>query len=202
METTLVIRQPRRSMGQDERRERIVEAARDCIALSGIHGAAMAEIAERAELGVGQVYRIFESKEALIAQIANEDLAEMRAMLDALDGGAAGLLDEICALVPQSIDRCFDTRRVALRTELAAEAARNPRVAGILQAVDRQGRAAFEELMSALRRSGETVGDFRARCEFVHVLFDGLAVRSINHPQADRAILTRLVQMTLRRLFA
>ncbi|WP_310079848.1 TetR/AcrR family transcriptional regulator [Caulobacter sp. BE254] len=197
-----MIRRSRRSMGLDDRRERIVEAARDCIALSGIHGAAMAEIAERAELGVGQVYRIFESKEALIAQIATDDLAEMRAMLDALDGGPVGLLDEICALVPQSIDRCFDPRRVALRTELAAEAARNPRVAEILRAVDRQGRAAFEELMNALRRPGDAAGDFRARCEIVHVLFDGLAVRSINHPQADRTILTRLVQMTLRRLFA
>lgn len=197
-----MIRQPRRSRGQDERRERIVEAARECIVLSGIHGAAMAEIAERAELGVGQVYRIFESKEALIARIATDDLAEMRAMLDALDGRPAGLLDEICALVPQSIDRCFDPRRVALRTELAAEAARNPRVAEILRAVDQQGRAAFERLMSALRRPDDAASDFRARCEFVHVLFDGLAIRSINHPQADRATLTRLVQMMLRRLFA
>jgi TetR/AcrR family transcriptional repressor of uid operon len=197
-----VTRQPRRSMALDARRERIVQAARDCIVLSGIHGAAMAEIAERAELGVGQVYRIFDSKEALIAQIATDDLAEMRAMLDALDGEPTGLLDKICALVPHSIDRCFDPRRVALRIELAAEAARNPRVAEILRAVDQQGRAAFEDLMSALRRPGEAGGDFRARCEFVHVLFDGLAVRSINHPQADRATLTRLVQMTLRRLFA
>lgn len=196
-----MIRQPPRTARQDQRRERIVEAARDCIVMSGIHGAAMAEIAERAELGVGQVYRIFANKEALIAQIATDDLAEMRAMLDALDDRPAALVDELCALVPGSIDRCFDPRRVALRIEFAAEATRNPRVAEILRAADLQGRAAFERLMDKVRRPDSDPADFRARCACVHVLFDGLAIRSINHPQADRAALTRLVQMTLRRLF-
>lgn len=197
-----MLHQPPRAAKETQRRARIVEAARDCIVMSGIHGAAMAQIAERAELGVGQVYRIFANKEALIAQIAADDLAEMRAMLDALGDHPAALVEDLCALVPQSIDRCFDPRRVALRIEFAAEAARNPRVAEILRAADRQGRAAFERLMGKVRRADADPGDFRARCECVYVLFDGLAIRSVNHPQADRAALARLVQMTLRRLFA
>jgi AcrR family transcriptional regulator len=44
----------------------------------GFHGASMADIAKAAGLSVGQIYRYFENKEAIIAAIVAQDLAEMR----------------------------------------------------------------------------------------------------------------------------
>lgn len=191
-----------RSVERAERQGRIVQAARDCIAESGIHSATVAEIAARAMLGVGQVYRIFESKEAIVSRIANDDLAETRAMIQAAQDSLENIVEALCALAPQAVDRCFDPRRVALRIEFAAEAARNPAVAVILRAADREGRAAFEKALRSDRRLSGDLVDFQARCECVYMLFDGLAVRSLQHPQADRSELTRLVQMMLRRLFS
>ena len=192
---------PGQSVSLETRRDQIVQAARACIIGSGIHGASMAEIAERAGLGVGQIYRVFASKEALIARIAADELAEMRAILDRLAGQPGPLIEALCALVPESVDRCFDPQRGALKLELAAEAARNPAVAVILRASDRDGRAAFEGLMQSLRPEGVTAAAFEARCACVYVLFEGLTIRAINHPQADRAALANLVSMMLRRLF-
>jgi TetR/AcrR family transcriptional repressor of uid operon len=190
-----------RGISLESRREQIVQAARACIIEAGIHGASMAEIAARAELGVGQVYRVFASKEALIARIAADELAEMRAMLDQLAGQPGPLIDALCALVPEAVDRCFDPDRGALKLELAAEAARNTGVAVILRASDRDGRAAFESLMDGLKPADVEAAAFEACCASVYVLFEGLAIRAINHPQADRAALASLVSMLLRRLF-
>jgi len=190
-----------RTVSLEDRRDQIVRAARACIIASGIHGASMAEIAARAGLGVGQLYRVFASKEALIARIAAEELAEMRAMLDQTAGQPGSLIDALCGLVPESVDRCFDPHRVALKLELAAEAARNPAVAVILRASDREGRAAFENLAQGLRPPEIGAAAFEARCACVYVLFEGLAIRAISHPQADRAALASLVSMLLRRLF-
>lgn len=161
----------------------------------------MARIAEQARLGVGQVYRVFDSKEAIIAHIAAEDLAEMRAMLDGLDG-ADDVVDALCALAPEAVDRCFDARRVALRVAFAAEAARNLAVGEILRSVDQQGRTAFAQAMTSTRGSQDDTSDFLARCECAFLLFDGLVIRAVNHPDADRAEIARLVQASLRRLFS
>ena len=105
----------------------------------GIHGAAMAPVARRAALGGGQVYRIFESKAAIIARSAADDRAETRAMLEVLESALGSVVDALCA-GGEAVNRCFDARRIALRVEFAAEAARNPIVAEILRSVYEQGR--------------------------------------------------------------
>jgi len=62
----------------EARRQQILDAACDCVRQAGFHGASMAEIAKAAGLSVGQIYRYFENKEAIIAAIVAQDLAEMR----------------------------------------------------------------------------------------------------------------------------
>lgn len=50
----------------------IVAAAQRCFAAKGLHGASVADIAREAGLSVGQLYRIFASKEAIIEAIVSE----------------------------------------------------------------------------------------------------------------------------------
>lgn len=49
-----------------------MRAALELIAEQGFHGAPMAMVAERAGVGAGTIYRYFESKDALIAEIFSE----------------------------------------------------------------------------------------------------------------------------------
>lgn len=69
-------------------RERVLEAARAVFADSG-HEAQMDEIARRAEVGVGTVYRHFPTKEALLAALMEDSFARIaanaRAALDEPD---------------------------------------------------------------------------------------------------------------------
>ena len=58
--------------------ERILEAARDVLGESGAH-ASMEEIAARAGVGVGTVYRRFASKDALIDELLRLALGELTA---------------------------------------------------------------------------------------------------------------------------
>lgn len=56
-------------MPKNDKREEIVRAALVLIAENGFHGAPMALIAERANVGAGTIYRYFENKDVLINEL-------------------------------------------------------------------------------------------------------------------------------------
>ena len=60
----------------DLRRAQILEAAHECFSREGFHAASMASIAAQADLSVGQIYRYFENKEAVIEAICVSKLEE------------------------------------------------------------------------------------------------------------------------------
>jgi len=60
---------------RSDKRAAILTAALELIAAKGFHGAPTSEIAARAGVGVGSIYRYFKDKEALIHAVFNE-LAE------------------------------------------------------------------------------------------------------------------------------
>ncbi len=101
----------------------------------------MAEIAKAAGLSVGQIYRYFENKEAIIAAIVAQDLAEMREKFAEMESRPGNLVDALSEHLPEAVDKCFDLGRAALTLEVLAEASRNPKVAAILRAADAQERA-------------------------------------------------------------
>jgi len=51
---------------EDDKSARIMSAALDLFVERGFHGTAVPEVAERARVGAGTIYRYFESKEALV----------------------------------------------------------------------------------------------------------------------------------------
>lgn len=56
-------------MKNSDKRDEILRAALELIAEHGFHGAPMAMVAERAGVGAGTIYRYFEGKDALIAEL-------------------------------------------------------------------------------------------------------------------------------------
>jgi len=87
-------------MKNTHKRDEIMRAALELIAEHGFHGAPMAMIADKAGVGAGTIYRYFESKDALIAEIFNE---LERKVVESLRQG-------------YSLDRCLRDRFVHLST--------------------------------------------------------------------------------------
>lgn len=184
----------------EARRQQILDAACDCVRQAGFHGASMAEIAKAAGLSVGQIYRYFENKEAIIAAIVAQDLAEMREKFAEMESRPGDLVDALVEHLPEAVGKCFDLGRAALTLEVLAEASRNPKVAAILRAADEQERVYAQAMLDRGRRPEWTDAEFQARCEVVGLLFDGMIIRAVNHPDTDRESLTRVLRETVRQL--
>jgi AcrR family transcriptional regulator len=184
----------------EARRQQILDAAGDCVRRAGFHGASMADIAKAAGLSVGQIYRYFENKEAIIAAIVAQDLAEMREKFAELESQPGTLLDTITEHMPEAIDKCYDLDKAALVLEVLAEAARNPKVAAIVRAADAQERALAKSMLQRDRKPEWSEAEFAARSEVLGMLFDGMIMRAVNNPTPDRAALAAVLQATIRGL--
>lgn len=73
---------PRERADSRRKRLRLIEAARSAIAEHGLQ-ASTADITDRAEVGVGTLYRRFGSKEALVADVLVDGVAEIRSWAEA-----------------------------------------------------------------------------------------------------------------------
>ena len=105
----------------EARRQQIVDAASACVRRAGFHGASMAEIAHAAGLSVGQIYRYFANKEAIIADIVARDMAAMRDKFSELQNSGEPLLEAIINSCSQAVDDYYDPERSALMLEVVAE---------------------------------------------------------------------------------
>lgn len=111
------------------RRQHLLDTARNLFVDRGFHQTGMAQIAAASGIAVGQIYRDFENKEAIVNAICQ---VEMAAWLeeDTLDAAIAGAdhaalvqwIEHICLGGPKSGDR-------RLMSELLAEVSRNPAIA-------------------------------------------------------------------------
>ena len=186
----------------DARRRQIMDAAQSCARKSGFHGASMAEIAQTAGLSVGQIYRYFESKEAIISAIVARDMAETRAWFAEMQDVDAGLVQAVMARCANTIDDYFDRERAALDLEVIAEAARNPAVAAIVQAADDEKRALGGLILERTAPDHVDARERAARHEVLSMLFEGMTVRGVKHPSADRQAMAEVVRTLVRRLLS
>lgn len=184
----------------EARRQQILDAACACVRRAGFHGASMAEIAKAANLSVGQIYRYFENKEAIVAAIADQDLAEMREKFAELETAGKSPTDSVIALSGEAVDHHYELGRAALALEVLAEAARNPRVASIVQAADAAERALARSIFDRAKAAGCSEAELDARAEVVSMLFDGMATRAVNNPGVDRESIALVLRSVLRHL--
>lgn len=164
----------------EERRQQIQDAAAACFRRSGFHGASMQEIARTANLSVGQIYRYFENKEAIIEAIVEQDLADKREKFAEFYETSEDLAQHMVENCAGAIDKFWDRERAALMLEVLAEAARNPRVAAILHRRDEQEHDLMALFRERIRRPEWSEEETEMRSELIGMMFDGMASRSIN----------------------
>jgi len=187
---------------REARQQQVLEAAVELVRRRGFHGASMAELAKIAGMSVGHIYHYFENKEAIMAAIVSRDLERVLGILESFEKQGGDLYD----VMIEEVDRGYDdSRRVdetALQLEIYAEAARNPKVAKMLNDADTISRSKLRDLMTAGRKSQEpwSPEDLDARVEVIIALFEGLRLRALHGHEVSRDAMLRNIRMVVRHL--
>lgn len=178
-------------------RERILDAARAEFIRSGFNAASMATIADTAGISAGLIYRYFESKNAIILAIIEEQLQIARHRIREVRSTG-----DFCTGLMEYFDaHDSDLKQpmsAALFLEMSAEATRDPEIA---QALGESNRVIRRELADWLRRSQKAQGaDDSETCEralALQLVFEGLKVRKATEPAVDRDLLANALTLLL-----
>ncbi|WP_158279266.1 TetR/AcrR family transcriptional regulator [Azospirillum humicireducens] len=183
------------------RRRQVVDAAAECFRREGFHGTSIARISQIAGMSPGHIYHYFDSKETIVEALVKQEEGDFAELLQLLaEDTEVDFLDAMFRQMDELLDRILKPQRVALMLEIAAEAARNPRIASILQESDRRLSQRFAALAGA---RGETAiaavddPDSRARLEILALLLSGLTLRSVHVPEIDRQRIVRSIKAIL-----
>jgi TetR/AcrR family transcriptional regulator, repressor for uid operon len=170
---------------QRARREHILDAAEQCFARTGFHRTTMHDICKEAGVSPGALYVYFDSKEALIAGIAERDRADFSERLTTLSHASdfLGALKEIGE--HYFIDEPAYKRRMCI--EIGLESTRNERVGAIFRDVDDFIAKGFESLFQRMKDAGRIAPDLDIPMltQTFLVIGDGLFWRRAVDPAFD-----------------
>jgi AcrR family transcriptional regulator len=170
---------------QRARREHILDAAEQCFARAGFHRTTMHDICKEASVSPGALYVYFDSKEALIAGIAERDRADFAERLATLSQAP----DFLAALKEIGehyfVEEPVYKRRMCI--EIGLESTRNERVGAIVHEVDDFVLKGFESLFQRMKDEGRIAPDLDIPMltQTFLVIADGLFWRRAVDPAFD-----------------
>ncbi|WP_421504581.1 TetR/AcrR family transcriptional regulator [Erwinia rhapontici] len=175
-------RDARHRLRQDE----IIIAARRCFRQHGFHAASMAQLATEAQLSVGQIYRYFTNKDAIIQEI-------VKRIIDSRVQEMLATSSNIHLARMLAWREAQDEDDEALMVEVAAEATRNPRVAQMIADADERMFSHACQKVARLHPefSAERV---RASVEILAVMVEGTSYRRLTPQKASPERLYTLYQ--------
>ena len=117
---------------QEERRRHIRDAALACFKRSGFHQTSIAEICAEARMSPGNLYRYYDSKEAIIEAICEDDRQRVTDRIQAIKG-RENLMVAMLEIAGETMSASTDTAKSRFACEILAEAMRNERVGAIVR---------------------------------------------------------------------
>lgn len=194
------------------RRDQIIAACRICFRKHGFHGAGMAEIAKLSKLSVGQIYRYFVNKDAIIEEIVRRivDGKIQRMTLDRYDfkqlafhlarrtRGEYFPNEQDASSSSESLEQSEMDQ--ALMQEVAAEATRNTVVAKILHDAEIKLFQQAKKILSVRYPQLSDV-ELTARIELIAVLSEGTSFRLVMQKRADPEILNNIYNQCFDAVF-
>jgi len=115
-----------------KRRKEIIDAAKQCFSDKGLAHTTMRDIAAGAELSLGNIYRYFESKEALIAAFIESDNNEWNEAFDWLDDGK-NFNKNLKEITKSYVDEIAVKSEMMLFLDILSEGLRNQKVLDLIQ---------------------------------------------------------------------
>lgn len=183
---------------QQAKRQQILKAARDCFARRGFHATSTAEICATAGMSPGNLFHYFNSKNAIIEAIVEEERQETAtyfAQALAAPDPLGALLDFLDLIMTLAADDSYS--RLAL--EIAAEAMRNPTVRALVETNDSETRAAIASLVKGAMAGRQIDADIHPEqaATWIAALIDGVFSRlSMDRhfdPERERPMLRLIV---------
>ncbi|WP_018605459.1 TetR/AcrR family transcriptional regulator [Uliginosibacterium gangwonense] len=183
------------------RQDQILDAATGCFCQQGFHGASIASISKSAGMSPGHIYHYFENKEAIIAAIVERDMADILdniARIQRQDDILQGLLDSMLLHLTCKNEQ----KKAALKIEVLAEAARNPKVSEMMRRVDQIVSGTCRQFFVAARGDRPPLDEeeMTARAEIMGALFSGLTIRSLYGRTLDQEALVKVLRHTIKSL--
>jgi len=175
------------------RRKQILDAARAAFRTHGFHAASMAVVASGAKMSVGQIYRYFNNKEAIVAAIVGEHVEEFMRDLTMLASEDGPLPERLLNNFIQSVRRHIDSGFMSLTYEVRAEAARHPDLTEVLVSRDLQIQGRIIELMKSTDLGRLSNEQMSIRAEQVCLLFEGMVARIGRRTDFDLTMINTLV---------
>jgi TetR/AcrR family transcriptional repressor of uid operon len=166
-----------------DRREQILNAAMVCFAKRGFHQASMHDISAEAHISVGLIYRYFESKEAVIATMADRHKKEIHEVLERARK-APSLLESLEILFTAHC--CENSPKVqsAFVVDLYAEASRNPQVANLVLGVLQTAMEGLTDLIARAPETQKSGHDLTPQemAELIFAVARGMLMRDVLQP--------------------
>lgn len=193
----MTLPEPPAAPASPDRSAEILIRIRSAFAEKGFDGASMQDLARAAGMSVGNFYRYFPSKDAIIAAMAAYDMAEMEEDFAAIRL-AADPLPLIREKIRFKIEGCAEHGR--LWAEITAAAQRKPEIAAISCGVE--DLVARNLVQVFARLSGlpeeEAQARFGAQVRFVILLVKSAAMRHAAQPDPEvEALVMRTIDDTL-----
>jgi len=180
----------------ENRRRHLLDTARSLFIEQGFHKTGIAQIAAESGIKVGQIYRDFESKEAIIAAICEMDATawlEEDVLTDAVERAD---VPAIRAWLTR-FNGQEDSEEYRLVAEIIAEAGRNPRVADIYRKLDARLFTSLSAAFAALAPAGTGTAAITALAELIMIFGVGMASRRIVLGEAGSREASRMIERVL-----
>lgn len=180
------------------RREKIVSAARRLFIANGFHATGVAQIAKESGIAVGQIYRDFSSKEAIVAEIVHADCMDFLAPESLCAGIKSGDPEFVWKWLADFVRPEADESD-PLFAEIVAETARNERIKAIFESTREEVRSTMTTALSALI-PGEAFAERRsALADVITATALGLMQHRFLSPVEDTDRAAALMLRMLRR---
>lgn len=142
----------------DEKRVSILEAARAVCRETGLDGIKMADIAARARVSKGTLYRFFDSKEDLLTDMVIVEQERCLRELQQIERNGAPVAEQLAAVV-RTCTQGRTAENVSLNIQALGVAQRSPRTAEKvgtkLKDLYNQQQAVIEKVIASGMRTGE-----------------------------------------------
>ena len=187
------------------RREKVIQAARTAFKANGFHATGIAQIAHASGVAVGQIYRDFANKEAIVAEIVTRDLEEFLSEGGLCEAGAKGDAAAVHDWITRFVT-CADPEGGRLVAEIMAEASRNQRIAEIVRTLHDGMRGKLTAALRVLAGPAAPSERIEQVAEMIHTVAAGVFQRrltAVDQP-SDAAIdgLMHCIDATIEELRA
>lgn len=182
----------------DMRREKLLNTARKLFIGNGFHATGIAQIAKQSGIAVGQIYRDFCSKEAIVAALVNADctkILDTEALQEAINKGDT---EEVLAWLLRFVEGEDDPDGSRLFAEVMAEASRNPRIACIFTVLQQDLRENLSSAIEMLAPASAAGGRSRALADMAITMALGILQQRLILPASEVAPIAQALRAIIK----